>query len=153
MLSFSDEIIEALTKMGGLRVVARTSSFAFKGKQQDIREIGKKLNVGAVLEGSVRKFGDKLRVTAQLNSVTDGYHLWSETYERELKDVFAVQDEISQAIVNTLQARLASGRAPARLKQTPENLEAYDLYLKGRYHWQRWRTEGAEKARMQAVQK
>ena len=141
----TDEIIDALTKIGGLRVVARTSSFAYKGKQQDIREIGKKLNVGAVLEGSVRKFGDKLRVTAQLNSVADGYHLWSETYERQLKDVFQVQDEISQAIVNTLQAKLATGRSPLRLKQ-PENLEAYDRYLKGRYHWQRWRTEGAEKA-------
>ncbi|MGI8746432.1 MAG: tetratricopeptide repeat protein [Bryobacteraceae bacterium] len=142
----ADEIIDALTKVGGFRVVARTSSFAFRGKQQDIREIGKKLNVGAVLEGSVRKFGDKLRVTAQLNSVADGYHLWSETYERELKDVFAVQDEISQAIVNTLQAKLTSGRSPVRLNPTPQNLQAYDLYLKGRYHWQRWRTEGAEKA-------
>ncbi|MDQ2945248.1 MAG: tetratricopeptide repeat protein [Acidobacteriota bacterium] len=141
----TDEIIDALTKIGGLRVVARTSSFAFKGKQQDIREIGKKLNVGAVLEGSVRKFGDKLRVTAQLNSVADGYHLWSETYERELKDVFQVQDEISQAIVNTLQAKLASARSPVRPQQSV-NLEAYDRYLKGRYHWQRWRTEGAEKA-------
>ncbi|MDQ6759584.1 MAG: tetratricopeptide repeat protein [Acidobacteriota bacterium] len=141
----TDEIIDALTKIKGLRVVARTSSFAFKGKQQDIREIGKKLNVGAVLEGSVRKFGDKLRVTAQLNTVADGYHLWSETYERELKDVFQVQDDISQAIVDTLQSKLASGRTPVRLKP-PGNLAAYDPYLKGRYHWQRWRTEGAEKA-------
>lgn len=142
----TDEIIDALTKAGGFRVVARTSSFAFRDKQQDIREIGKKLNVGAVLEGSVRKFGDKLRVTAQLNSVADGYHLWSETYERELKDVFAVQDEISQAIVNTLQAKLVARPASPRLNPTPRNLQAYDLYLKGRYHWQRWRTEGAEKS-------
>lgn len=141
----TEEIIDALTRVGGFRVVARTSSFSFKGKQQDIREIGRKLNVGAVLEGSVRKFGNKLRVTAQLNSVDDGYHLWSETYERELKDVFSLQDEISQSIVNTLQVKLTNQRAPLRAK-TPENLETYDLYLKGRYHWGRWRTEGAEKA-------
>lgn len=144
----TEEIIDALTKVGGFRVVARTSSFAFKGKQQDIREIGQKLNVDAVLEGSVRKFGNKLRVTAQLNSVADGYHLWSETYERELQDVFSLQDEISQAIVNTLQVKLTARGTGIRPKsnQAPENLETYDLYLRGRYHWARWRTEGAEKA-------
>jgi TolB-like protein len=144
----TEEIIDALTKVGGFRVVARTSSFAFKGKQQDIREIGKKLNVGAVLEGSVRKSGNKLRVTAQLNSVADGYHLWSETYEREVQDVFSLQDEISQAIVNTLQVKLGAAETTPRAKanQAPENMETYDLYLRGRYHWARWRTEGAEKA-------
>ena len=140
----TEEIIDSLTKVGGFRVVARTSSFAFKGKQQDIREIGKKLNVGYVLEGSVRKDGDRLRVTAQLNSVNDGYHMWSETYERELKDVFTVQDEISRSIVNTLQLRLAASTRSAR--SVPENLETYDLYLQGRYHWGRWRSEGAENA-------
>jgi serine/threonine-protein kinase len=136
----TEEIIDALAKVDGFRVVARTSSFAFKGKQQDIREIGKKLNVGAVLEGSVRKDGNLLRVTAQLNSVADGYHLWSQTYERELKDVFAVQDEIAKAIVNTMQLKLASPQ-PKRAS----NVEAYDLYLQGQYHWNRWRTEGAER--------
>lgn len=141
----TEEIIDALTRVGGFRVVARTSSFSFKGKQQDIREIGRKLNVGAVLEGSVRKYGNKLRVTAQLNSVDDGYHLWSETYERELKDVFSLQDEISQSIVDTLQVKLVGKHGAGRAK-TPENLESYDLYLRGRYHWGRWRTEGAEKA-------
>ena len=140
----TEEIIDSLTKVGGFRVVARTSSFAFKGKQQDIREIGKKLNVGYVLEGSVRKDGDRLRVTAQLNSVNDGYHMWSETYERELKDVFTVQDDISKSIVNTLQLRLAASTRTAR--SVPENLETYDLYLQGRYHWGRWRSEGAENA-------
>ncbi len=140
----TEEIIDALSKIGGIRVVARTSSFAFKGKQQDIREIGQKLNVAAVLEGSLRKDGNRLRITAQLNSVADGYHLWSETYERELKDVFAVQDEISRAIVNTLQLKLSSrGRLPG---SSPENVETYELYLQGRYHWSRWRTEGAEQA-------
>ncbi len=137
----TEEIIDALAKVEGFRVVARTSSFAFKGKQQDIREIGKKLNVGAVLEGSVRKDGNLLRVTAQLNSVADGYHLWSQTYERELKDVFAVQDEIAKSIVSTLQLKLASPQ-PKRAR----NVEAYDLYLQGRYHWNRWRAEGAERA-------
>jgi TolB-like protein/Tfp pilus assembly protein PilF len=141
----TEEIIDALTKAGGFRVVARTSSFAFKGTQQDVREIGKKLNVGAVLEGSVRKDGNLLRVTAQLNSVSDGYHLWSVTYERELKDVFTVQDEISRAIVNTLQTALAG--SPRRIRSSaPENLETYDLYLRGRFHWGRWRMEGAESA-------
>ncbi|HMD50661.1 MAG TPA: hypothetical protein VKG79_16230 [Bryobacteraceae bacterium] len=136
----TEEIIDALAKVDGFRVVARTSSFAFKGKQQDIREIGKKLNVGAVLEGSVRKDGNLLRVTAQLNSVADGYHLWSQTYERELKDVFSVQDEIAKAIVNTLQLKLATPR-----RKRAENVEAYDLYLQGIYHWNRWRIEGAER--------
>jgi adenylate cyclase len=140
----TEEIIDALAKMNGFRVVARTSSFAFKGKQQDIREIGKKLNVATVLEGSVRKDGNRLRVTAQLNSVADGYHLWSETYERELKDVFAVQDEISRAIVDTLQLKLANAGRQAR--PSSANVEAYDLYLQGRYHWSRWRSEGAERA-------
>jgi TolB-like protein/Tfp pilus assembly protein PilF len=140
----AEEIIDALSKIGGVRVVARTSSFAFRGKQQDIREIGKKLNVVAVLEGSVRKDGNRLRVTAQLNSVADGYHLWSETYERELKDVFAVQDEISRAIVNTLQLKLANPSREANASR--ENIQAYELYLQGRYHWRRWRTEGAEQA-------
>jgi len=140
----TEEIIDALSKIPGIRVVARTSSFAFKGKQQDIREIGKRLNVGAVLEGSVRKDGNRLRVTAQLNSVADGYHLWSQTYERELKDVFTVQDEISRAIVNTLQLKLSSREKPS--STSPESVEAYELYLQGRYHWGRWRTEGAEQA-------
>ena len=138
----TEEVIDSLTKVGGFRVVARTSSFAFKGTHLDIREIGKKLNVGYVLEGSVRKDGNLLRVTAQLNSVADGYHLWSDTFQRELKDVFAVQDEISKSIVNTLQLKLA--KSPAR--PLPENLETYDLYLQGRYHWRRWRMEGAENA-------
>lgn len=141
----TEEIIDALTRAGAFRVVARTSSFAFKGKQQDIREIGRKLDVGAVLEGSVRKDGDRLRVTAQLISVADGYHLWSETYERELKDVFTVQDEISRAIVDTLRQKLPQRAAGAPRAQT-EDIATYELFLKGRFYWNRWRTEGAEKA-------
>ena len=125
----TEELINALTKVDGLRVPARTSAFVFKGKQQDIREIGLKLDVRMVLEGSVRKEGDRLRITAQLNNVADGYHLWSETYDRELKDVFAIQDEISRAIVNQLRLKL-----PAPRKKWPptESPEAYTSYVRGR---------------------
>jgi tetratricopeptide (TPR) repeat protein len=110
-----------------LRVVARTSAFAFKGKNSDIREIGKKLNVNAVLEGSVRKSGDQLRITAQLNRVADGYHLWSRTYDRQMRDVLAVQREISQAIANQLRA----GQVPHR--EHTRDPEAYRLYEEGKY--------------------
>lgn len=137
----TEEIIDALARVRGFHVAARSSAFAFKNKQQDIREIGRKLNVGAVLEGSVRKSGTRLRVTAQLNSVTDGYHLWSETYEREMKDIFALQDEISRAIVSTLRVQLGeAGKAPLVSAPTG-NLEAYDLYLEARYLHSKWRPE------------
>jgi len=140
----TEEIIDELTRAGGFRVVARTSSFAFKDKHQDIREIGRKLGVGAVMEGSVRKDGQRLRVTAQLISVADGYHLWSETYERELKDVFTVQDEISRAIVQTLRQKLPV-RTPGPAKGQQEDLQAYELYLKGLYHWNRWQKDEVDK--------
>jgi serine/threonine-protein kinase len=137
----TEEIIDALTRVRGFHVAARSSSFAFKGKQQDIREIGRKLNVTAVLEGSVRRSGNRLRVTAQLNNVADGYHLWSETYEREMKDIFALQDEISRAIVSTLRVELgAAGRAPL-VTATTGNLDAYNLYLQARYLHSKWRPE------------
>src|SRR6202045_747631 len=97
-----EEIINALTKIKALRVASRTSSFAFKGKNEDIGEVGRKLKVNTVLEGSVRKAGDRLRVTAQLINVADGYHLWSERYDREMTDIFAIQDEITQAIAGAL---------------------------------------------------
>ncbi len=141
----TEEIIDTLTRAGAFRVVARTSSFAFKGKQQDIREIGRKLDVGAVLEGSVRKDGQRLRVTAQLISVADGYHLWSQTYERELRDVFTVQDEISRAIVDTLRQKMPL-RSPSALRNPPEDIATYELFLKGRYHWARWRTADVQKS-------
>ncbi|MBV8730869.1 MAG: tetratricopeptide repeat protein, partial [Acidobacteriia bacterium] len=110
-----------------LRVVARTSAFAFKGQAHDIRQIGRQLNVGSVLEGSVRKYGDQLRITAQLNRVADGMHLWSRTYDRQLRDVFALQQEISQSIANQLRA----GNVPPRTGTT--DLAAYDLYQEGLY--------------------
>src|SRR5437764_4774790 len=125
----SEEILDALAKVEGLRVVARTSSFSFKGKNADVAEIGQKLNVQNVLEGSLRREGNRIRVTAQLINTRDGFHIWSETFERELQGVFAVQDEITRAIVDALKVKLAI--APAT--RTRQNTEAYDLYLQGLY--------------------
>ena len=131
----AEELINSLTKIKDLRVVARTSAFSFKGKETDIREIGKKLNVNTILEGSVRKAGNRLRITAQLINVADGYHLWSERYDRDIEDVFAIQDEISLAIVDNLRLRLLKNEKANLLKRYTDNLEAYQLYLKGRYFW------------------
>jgi serine/threonine-protein kinase len=144
----AEEIINALTKVESLRVTARTSAFALRGKAQDIRAIGETLNVASVLEGSVRKAGNRVRVTVQLIGVADGYQLWSERFDRELTDVFAIQDEIAQAVVATLRARLA-GQAPGGVrplvtlvKRATANFEAYNLYLKGRYELNRMTREG-----------
>ena len=128
----TEEIIDTLTRVPNLRVVARTSAFAFKGKPADIRRIGQQLNVAAVLEGSVRKAGDQLRITAQLARVSDGYHLWSHTYDRRLKDIFAVQREISQAIADQWRA----GEVPRR--GGPRDLETWHLYQEGRYFFNRF---------------
>ena len=125
----SEEILDALAKIEGLRVVARTSSFSFKGKNSDVAEIAQKLNVQNVLEGSLRREGNRIRVSAQLVSATKGSNLWSETYERELQGVFAVQDEITRSIVDALKIKLAVA-PPTRGRQ---NTEAYDLYLQGLY--------------------
>jgi serine/threonine-protein kinase len=127
----TEEVINALAKVPGMQVASRTSSFAFKGKEVDVRQIGEKLGVGSVLEGSVRKVGNRIRITAQLINVENGYHLWSETYDRQLEDVFAVQDEISRAIVDALKLRLAGDAA--QIVAPTKNLEAYTLYLKGRF--------------------
>jgi TolB-like protein/DNA-binding winged helix-turn-helix (wHTH) protein/tetratricopeptide (TPR) repeat protein len=130
----TEELINALAKVKGLRVPARTSAFRFKGKAHDLREVGRQLDVAAVLEGSVRKDGDKLRITAQLVRVANGFHLWSETYDRRLMDVFAIQEDICRDIVNALEIRLADtpGRQPVR--RYTDNLEIYTTYWKGRYH-------------------
>jgi serine/threonine protein kinase/TolB-like protein/Tfp pilus assembly protein PilF len=141
----SEEIINALTRLPGLRVAARTSSFFFRGKEGDVREIGTKLNVENVLEGSVRKAGNRIRITAQLISVADGYHLWSERYDREMTDIFAVQDEISRAIADKLSLQL-SGKHPI-VKRHTENVEAYNLYLKGGYHFSKLTPDGLTKAK------
>ncbi|HEY7159656.1 MAG TPA: tetratricopeptide repeat protein, partial [Acidobacteriota bacterium] len=116
-------------------VVARTSAFSFKGKGLDVREIGKRLNVHHVLEGSVRKSGSRLRITAQLIDVNNGYHIWSEKYDREMEDTFAIQDEISLAIVNTLRGKLLNEEETLLLNRYRHNVEAYHSYLRGRHFW------------------
>ena len=131
----AEEVINALTQVKDLRVAARTSSFAFKTKTMDIAEIGQRLNVDIVLEGSVRKVGSRLRITAQLINVSDGYHLWSEQYDRELDDVFAIQDEIALAIVGKLKINLVPDEKARLVKKQTVNLAAHEAYLKGRYFW------------------
>ena len=128
----AEDLINALTKITDLHVVARTSSFAFKGEKVDIREIGEKLNVDSLLEGSVRKVGNRIRITAQLIKVKDGYHLWSDRYDRNMEDVFAIQDEITEKIMDKLMIALDVLKKPPE-EHRPVNFEAYDLYLKGRY--------------------
>jgi adenylate cyclase len=130
----TEELINALAKVPGLRVPARTSAFVFKGKNEDVRKIGELLHVGTVLEGSVRRSGDRLRITAQLIKVDDGYHLWSEQFEREMKDVFAIQDEITHAILGKLRVTLAGLAGLSTAERHTKNIEAYQLYLKGRFH-------------------
>jgi len=128
----TEELINALTKIKGMRVVARTSSFAFKGEKIDIRDAGRRLNVDTLLEGSVRKAGHRIRITAQLINVADGYHLWSERFDRNLEDVFAIQDEITAEITAKLKATFDIA-LPGREKLRAGSVEAYDLYLRGRY--------------------
>jgi TolB-like protein len=131
----TDELITRLSKIKDLKVIAKTSAFSFKGKEIDIRDIGKKLNVATVLEGAVRKAGNKLRITAQLINVANGFHLWSDSYDKELIDVFAIQDEIALTIADKMKLTLL-GEEKAKLTTRPtENLQAYNLYLKGRYFW------------------
>ena len=130
----AEELLNALSKVKALHVAARSSSFAFKGKTSDAREVGQKLNVREVLEGSVKKSGNRLRISVQLVNVADGFHLWSERYDREMKDIFDIQDEITLAVVDALKVTLLGGDKPAVLKRPTENTEAYELYLKGRYH-------------------
>jgi len=136
----TEELINALTKVEGLRVVAWNTAFQLKGKERDIRRIGEQLGVRAVLEGSVRRTADRLRITAQLVDTTDGHYLWSETYERTIKDVFSIQDEISSAIVGALRIKLTGPAGRSLITRYTENLQAYHLYLKGRFYWNK-RTE------------
>ena len=143
----TEELINALAQVEGLRVTSRTSSFAFKGKNTDIREIGQQLNVRTILEGSVRKTGNKVRITAQLIKASDGYHLWSETYDRDLEDIFAVQDEISRKIANQLREKLTLKESRESIvKPTTNSIEAYNLYLRGLYHYNKWTPANARQA-------
>src|SRR6266446_4295582 len=141
----TEEVINALANVEGLRVVSRTSAFAYKNKNLSVRQIGEELAVATVLEGSVRREGNAMRLSAQLINAADGYHLWSKTYDRELKSIFAVEDELARAIAEALRPKLLK---QASLAPAPTgNLEAHDLYLKGRHSWSK-RTEGDLKEAM-----
>ena len=138
----TDELINALAKVDGLRVASRTSVFALKGKAQDVRAIGALLEASEVLEGTLRRSGDNLRITVQLTSTDDGRLVWSERYDRKLDDVFAIQDEISRTIVNKLRSTPFANVIAAPASRHTENVEAYGLYLRGRYEWNKRTSEG-----------
>jgi adenylate cyclase len=140
----AEEIINNLTRIKSLRVSSRTSSFMFKGKPEDVRLIGQKLGVSTVLEGSVRKSGDKIRIVAQLINAEDGCHLWSERYDREMKDIFVIQDEIARSIAATLQIALTPKESSAIGKAPTSDLEAYDYYLRGKKFYYQYKRKGIE---------
>jgi len=142
----TDELIDALAKISGLRVSSRTSVFALKGKPLDVRAVGALLGTSVVLEGTVRKAGDRLRITAQLTSTEDGRLLWSQRYDRQLVDVLAIQDEIATTIVNTLRATMFADVSAHVPRRYTENIQAYGLYLKGRYEWNKRTQEGVAAA-------
>jgi TolB-like protein/class 3 adenylate cyclase/Tfp pilus assembly protein PilF len=143
----AEEILNALVRVEGLQVTARTSSFFFKGKNMDVREIGTQLGVTHVLEGSVRKAGSRVRITAQLVSCMDGYHLFSETYDRTLEDIFAVQDEIATKITTRFREQLSEEQHDRQLVKVPTmNMEAYETYLRGLYYFNQWGDEAMGKA-------
>jgi len=141
----TEELLNVLAQVEGLQVTARTSSFAFKGMNTDVKEIGAQLGAKCIIEGSVRKAGNKVRITAQLINVSDGYHLWSETYDRQLDDIFEVQDEISLKIANSLREKLTfDPRKDSLVKPPTQNIEAYDAYLKGLFHANKFTLEDAQ---------
>ena len=142
----TDELIDALAKIAGLRVSSRTSAFALKGKPLDVRAVGALLGVSVVLEGTVRKAGERLRITAQLTSTDDGRLLWSQRFDRKLVDVFEIQDEIAGTIVNTLRATMFADLSEHVPRRYTENIQAYGLYLKGRFAWNKRTSEGVAEA-------
>ncbi len=143
----TEEIINALTKVNGLKVIARTSSFAFKGKDIDIRDIGKQLNVNTILEGSIKKSQDRVRITAQLIAVTDGTHYWSKRFDRELIDIFDLEDEISLAIADEMRNNFGHFEVQNHLiKQPTSSIDAYQLFLKGRSLQLQWTPESLNQA-------
>ncbi len=127
----SEEIINTLVQIPGLKVAGRSSAFSFKNKNEDLRSIGEKLNVKTILEGSVRKSGNRIRITAQLIEASSGFHLWSQKFDRELNDVFIIQDEIARAIVEKLQVTFEGVYAEPKERIHTQNVDAYQLYLKG----------------------
>jgi serine/threonine-protein kinase len=142
----ADELISAMAKIEGLRVVSRTSTLQFRGKGQDIRSIGEQLTVGRILEGSVRKAGNRVRITVQLINVADGYHLWSDRYDRSLEDIFATQDEIAKTVVDHLRIKLTEGMTEPLVAPHTEDVEAYTLYLRGRHLWNKRTEENLSKS-------
>ncbi len=142
----TDELINALAQIDGLRVVSRSSAFAFKGQSISIKTIGEQLKVPIVLEGSVRSAGNRLRVTVQLTNVADGFHLWSERFDRELKDIFELQDEITLGIVEKLKVKLSPKAVVTTDISATVRLQAYDVYLEGKYNWNRQTEDGFQKA-------
>jgi adenylate cyclase len=143
----TEEIINALARIRRLKVTSRTSSFAYKGHNQDVRTIGAELGVGTVLEGSVRRAGQRVRITAQLINTDDGYHIFSEAWNRDIDDIFEVQDEIARKIAEKLEAELSARQTVEPLVKKPtENLDAYNLYRKGVFYWNKWTPDSAHKA-------
>jgi len=143
----TEELLNVLAREPGLQVTARTSSFAFKGRNEDIKQIGAQLGAKTILEGSVRKAGNRIRITAQLISAVDGYHIWSETYDRLLEDIFELQDEIAHKITNRLREKLTLESEEVTLLKPPTtNIEAYNIYLKGLFHANKFTQEGMEVA-------
>ena len=143
----SEELLNVLAQIEGFKVAGRTSSFTFKGENKNLQEIGRTLNVGTVLEGSVRKSGDQVRVTAQLISVKNGYHLWSNSYDRKLDDIFSIQDDIARQVVSALKKTLLASQDEVVLEKRPtDNLEAYQLYLRGRHQLAKRTLQGLQLA-------
>ena len=142
----AEELLNALAKIDNLKVTARSSAFSFKGRNVEVGDIARVLNVGAILEGSVRKSGNQLRITVQLVNASDGYHLWSERYDREMKDIFAVQDEITLAVVDALKLKLLGDQKDEVLKRYTKDSSAYQAYLKGRFHWHKRSLEGLNRS-------
>jgi serine/threonine-protein kinase len=143
----TEELLNALAQVPELRVAARTSSFAFKGKNVPVAEIARTLNVTSVLEGSVRKAGNRVRITAQLIDAAGGHHLWSQTYDRELNDIFAIQEEISRSITDALKIKLGARTSDALAAHATDNLDAYNLYLQARHFWNKRSADGLRRAR------
>ena len=142
----TEELIHALSRLPGLQVVSRTSAFEFKGKAQNVRTIGEQLKVSTVVEGSVRKIGDRIRVSTQLTNVNDGVVLWSERFDCNMTDIFQVQDEMARSIADLLKVELGSKAGSGLVKRYTDNFEAYDLYLRGRFQWNKRTPEGFQKA-------
>src|SRR5437667_7710785 len=138
----TEDLCTALSQVKGLRVPARTSSFMFKGKTEDIRKIGKQLNVSTVLEGSVSKAGNKVRISAQLNNVADGYHLWAETYDRDMTDILEIRSDISKKVADALKVQLGVKETQLLAKNPPDNSEAYEIYFIGRFEFNKFTEDG-----------